>query len=114
MLLDKLIALMFNVFINIEENHDWEAFMGRPSIALVCLFNAHHDPYFSLLFQVQNSVCILGLIQLVDAGHYARLKQTFQSERQLEVGHCDRYYHNNFIKMTGICSQHSLYLSSIN
>ena len=43
MLLDKLIARMFDVFIDIEEKHDWEAFMGRPSIALVCyLFNAHH------------------------------------------------------------------------
>ena len=42
MLMDRLITLMFNVFIDIEEKHDWEAFMGRPSIALVCcLFNAH-------------------------------------------------------------------------
>lgn len=43
MLLDKLIALMFNVFIDIEEKHDWESYMGRPSIALVYyLFNTHH------------------------------------------------------------------------
>ena len=43
MLTDKLITLMFNVFIDIEEKHDWEACMGRPSIALVCCpFNAHH------------------------------------------------------------------------
>lgn len=43
MLMDKLITLMFNVFIDIEEKHDWEAFMGRPSIALVYyLINTHH------------------------------------------------------------------------
>ena len=42
MLLDKLITLMFNVFIDMEEKHDWESFMGRPSIALVpYLLNAH-------------------------------------------------------------------------
>ena len=42
MLMDKLITLMFNVFIDIEEKHDWESFMGRPSIALVrFLINAH-------------------------------------------------------------------------
>ena len=35
MLLDKLIVLMCNVFIDIEKKHDWEAVMGRPSIALV-------------------------------------------------------------------------------
>lgn len=35
MLLDQMIALLFNVFIDIEEKHDWEASMGRPSIALV-------------------------------------------------------------------------------
>ena len=37
---------MFNVFIDIEEKHDWEAFVGRPSIALVYyLFNAHYVLY---------------------------------------------------------------------
>jgi len=28
-------SLLFNVFIDIEEKHDWEAYVGRPSVAMV-------------------------------------------------------------------------------
>jgi len=40
MLLDTMMSLLFNVFIEIEEKHDWEEFVGRPSIAMVshCLY----------------------------------------------------------------------------
>ena len=35
MLLDTMISLLFNVFIDIEEKYDWEEFVDRPSIAMV-------------------------------------------------------------------------------
>ncbi|XP_065920842.1 dedicator of cytokinesis protein 1-like isoform X2 [Dysidea avara] len=86
MLLDTMMGLLFNVFIEIEEKHDWEAFVGRPSIAMV-----------------QTGVCILGMMQLVDETHYAKLKQTFQLARQLEE------FVLNILYISQVLADHNMY-----
>ena len=65
---------------------------------------------------MQNSVCILGLVQLVDGAHYGRLKQTFQLARQLEVNSVNYILYlviHVVMNVIGICSKHSLHLPSV-